>query len=112
MSSALFGGAARVYVVERGRIDTYVQLAAGDGAIEPSEVCMGCGIGSDLGIQIVAGLDVYTTDWLRLSGSTAYTRLFPTSACSSVCSPDAPPSPPYVQGGLSFRLSGTFAGLY
>ena len=109
-SMQVFGIANRLYMLETGRFEPYIQLTVGWARVTSSDRSEQCGEADGLLPELGVGFDVYATDWLRLAPS-SFLSVGPMSfagGCDDAYIPNEPPPEPSTRmmGGL--RLGGTF----
>lgn len=108
-SMRVFGFANRLYVLDRGGFDPYVQVMLGWARVDSSVKSGQCSDADGPLPELAVGFDVYVAHWIRLAPSVSVTTgPMSTLSCNLMYIPNEPPPEPATAMMAGLRLGGTF----
>ncbi len=108
-SMQVLGIANRLYMLETGRFEPYIQVTLGWARVASSAKSEQCDDADGVLPELSVGTDVYAASWFRLAPS-AFVSSGPISAmgCDDMYIPNDPPPEPKMGLTAGLRLGGTF----
>ena len=109
-SMQVFGLANRLYMLERGRFEPYIQVMLGWARVTSSDKTDQCGEADGMLPELSVGFDVYAAPWLRLAPSVFVSNgpINFAGVCDDMYIRNDPPPEPSTGLMAGLRFGGTF----